>query len=187
MKLILASNSPRRKDILIKLGYSFDIITSNFEEKMISLDAELLAKTFAFSKAKDVFDRLESKEDCVVLGADTIVVFNDEILGKPKDEQEAFSMLKKLSNNTHKVITGYAIISKDFSVVDFDQSFVHFNDLSDALINQYIKSGLYKGKAGAYGIQDKEYDLVKSYEGSLNNIIGLPSEKIMPVLNEIIQ
>ncbi len=186
MQIILASNSPRRKEILGKLGYKFEIKSSNFIEQNFCSDAIITAKNFALGKAKDVFDNLANKDNVVVLGFDTVVYFEGQILGKAKNDDEAFKMLRKLSNNTHFVVSGFAIITKKQTIVDFDESKVVFNDLSDNTIMSYIKSGLYKGKAGAYGIQDVEYPLVKTYQGSLNNIIGLPTEKIIPILNEIV-
>lgn len=187
MQIILASDSPRRKEILYKLGYKFEVKSSNFVEQSFCSDAIITAKNFALGKAKAVFDNLANKDNVVVLGFDTVVCFEGQILGKAKDDGEAFRMLKKLSNNAHFVVSGFAIITKKQTIADFDESKVVFNELSDNTIKSYIKSGLYKGKAGAYGIQDVEYPLVKTYQGSLNNIIGLPTEKILPILNRIIK
>ncbi len=186
MELILASNSPRRKEILTNAGFTFKVLLSDYEEKFFSLDPYKTATTFAFNKANSVFNALKSKDNAVVLGSDTVVYFNGQILGKPNNESDAVSMLKALSNKQHKVITGFAILTKNQTIIDFDESEVCFADLTDAQIKSYINSGLYKGKAGAYGIQDKDYNLVKEYKGSLTNIIGLPIEKVKKVLNEIL-
>ena len=94
-------------------------------------------------------------------------------------------IIKNLSNKTHTVITGYAVISSKRISLGYDETFVTFNDLSDKLIEDYIASGLYKGKAGSYGIQDN-FPLVKSYKGSLNNVIGFPTEKIFPIICSIL-
>lgn len=185
-KLILASNSPRRSDLLKKLGYKFDIVVSNYEEKFCSLDPIVTATTFAFGKAKDVFDRIDNKEQCVVLGADTIVYCDNEIIGKPKDDKEAIEIIKKLSGKPHQVITGYSLISTDKITTDYVTSNVRFRSLSNNEISSYVKSGLYKGKAGGYGIQDKEFSLVESYSGSLDNIIGLPTEVIKNHLDKML-
>ena len=115
MKLILASASPRRKEILEKEGYNFEIISSDYDEKSFTSNPFMTAKTFAFEKAKDVFNKLQDK-DAVVLGADTVVYLNGEILGKPIDRQDAKRILNNLSGNKHKVITGYAIISKNKTI-----------------------------------------------------------------------
>ena len=182
MKLILASNSPRRKEILEKGGFAFEIINSDYEEKVSSSNPVFTAETFALGKAKSVFDKLPNKEDLVVLGADT-VVYNGLILGKGKSDNDAKAMLKTLSNKTHQVITGYAIVYNGGEIVSHVKTDVTFNDLSDQLIDEYVGSGLYKGKAGCYGIQDG-YPLVKSYDGSLSNVIGLPEEAVFPLLKK---
>lgn len=186
MKIILASNSPRRKELLEKEGFTFDIISSDYEEQAFSLDPVLTATAFAENKAKDVFNRLENKNDVVVLGADTVVYHKGEILGKPKDEKDARAMLKSLSGNTHSVITGYYLISDKRALGGYVETLVTFNELSEKLIDDYIKSGLYKGKAGSYGIQDN-FPLVKTYDGSLSNVIGLPTERITPILKDFLK
>jgi septum formation protein len=186
MKLVLASASPRRKEILTEYGYEFSVITSNYEEKSNQKNPKKLAVTYAESKAQDVFNSLEEKEDKIVLGADTVVFYKGEILGKPKNEEDAFITLKKLSNKTHKVITGYALIGKGVNIKGYVVSKVKFNNLSDQLINEYIKTKSPLDKAGAYGIQD-DFPLVKKYKGSLKNIIGLPIEKISKKIDKIIK
>lgn len=177
MKLILASNSPRRREILKEHGFDFTVIKSGYEEKPLNLSPTELVKTFAFNKAKDVFDGLEDKKDFVVLGADTVVVLNGVIIGKPKDKDDAFNTLRSLSGRIHKVITGYTLISEEKTVTGFDETAVEFNDLSDEYIKEYIDNKKPFDKAGSYGIQDG-YHLVKGYNGSYNNIVGLPIEKI---------
>ena len=183
MKLILASASPRRKEILSKEGFDFEVITSEYEEKSFSSNPYKTALTFAYEKAKDVFDKLENK-DCIVLGADTVVYLKGEILGKPLDRQDAKRILNNLSGRKHKVITGYALISSNKTAIGYDKSTVIFNRLSESQIESYLDSNLYVGKAGAYGIQDGEFNFVKKYVGSMNNIIGLPIEKIKKALKK---
>ena len=185
MKLILASNSPRRKDLLRKAGYEFDIIVSPYEENLTSCDPVFTAETFAFGKAQAVFDML-CDNSALVVGADTVVYLDGKILGKPENEIEAVKMLKSLSGKTHKVITGYAVISKNIVVKGSVKTSVTFNDLSEKLISEYINSGLWQGKAGAYGIQDP-FALVKSYDGSLNNVIGFPTETVFPIIDKIMK
>ena len=182
MELILASNSPRRKELLEKAGYKFEIMPSDFEEKIFSLDPILTAVRFAEEKAKDVFIRL-NKKDALVIGSDTVVYLDGQILGKPENQTQAESTLKLLSGKTHRVVSGYALVSQSGVISGYDITNVKFNHLSSDLIKKYIDSGLYKGKAGAYGIQDG-FGLVGSYEGSLNNVIGLPTEKLFPLLNK---
>lgn len=184
MKLILASASPRRKDLLSKFGYSFTVIPSNFSETNLSLSPILTAKANAFGKAKEVFDML-CDEKIVVLGADTVVSIDNEILGKPVDDTHAKAMLKKLSGKTHLVITGYSLVSKNIAFTDFVSTSVTFNPLSDTTIDDYIKTGSPFDKAGAYGIQDG-FNLVKEINGSFNNVVGLPIEIIKDKLNELL-
>ena len=184
MNLILASNSPRRKEILEKFGFTFTVIKSDYEEKENISDPQLLVKTFAFNKAKSVFDSLEEKDEAVVLGADTVVVFDGKILGKPKDKKDAENMLKSLSGKTHSVFTGYAVIEKEKTFSGVCETKVTFNDLSDSFIRDYVATGSPMDKAGAYGIQDGS--LVKDYVGSYYNVIGLPIEDISPILKELL-
>lgn len=185
MKLILASNSPRRKDILKEFGYDFKVLASSFSEQDFAKHPVQTAKDNALGKATEIFNLL-ADPDALVLGADTVVYLDGEILGKPKDSAHAKLMLKQLSNKTHTVVTGYALIGKDIKIVDSDQSLVAFNLLSSALIEEYVNSGLPLDKAGAYGIQD-DYPLVKEFKGSMYNVIGLPIEKIKPLLDEYLK
>ena len=181
-KLILASASPRRKELLSQLGYVFDVVVSDYYEKVFSNNPVEVAKTFAFEKAQSVFNGVQEKNNVVVLGVDTVVYYNGEILMKEENRNNAFETLKKLSGKKHTVISGFSIITNDNVYTDYDLSEVVFNDLSDEDINKYLDSELYKGKAGCYGIQDG-YSLVKEYHGSLNNVIGLPTEKIINILD----
>ena len=185
MNLILASNSPRRKDLLSSEGIKFSIISSDYEENAFSLNPEITATTFAEGKAKSVFESLSDKENALVLGADTVVYLDGEILGKANSEKEAFDILKRLSGKTHRVITGYCLISDTQKIIGKVVSEVTFNDLTDQQISDYIASGLYKGKAGSYGIQDN-FPLIKSYTGSLNNIIGLPTEEVVQIIKKML-
>lgn len=186
MKLILASKSPRRKEILSNQGYSFEVLDSSFLESDIALSPVQTAVNNALGKATATFNSLVDKTDCVVLGADTVVYFNDTILGKPSSKEDAVKMLKTLSNATHVVVTGYALVSIKETITGHSKSQVTFNELSPDLISEYVESGLPLDKAGAYGIQDP-YPLVKSYKGSLNNIIGLPIEEIIPLLDKALK
>ena len=184
MKLILASNSPRRKEILKEKGIEFEVIPSLFNEKEQKGLGKERAKIFAMEKAREVFSRIDDKKDIVVLGADTIVYYDNEILEKPKDREDATNMLKKLSNNTHLVITGYALIGENVCIQGEVKSEVKFNNLTEQEIVKYIDEMKPFDKAGSYGIQDG-YNLVKGYTGSYDNIVGLPIEEILKVLNKI--
>ena len=185
MKLVLASNSPRRKELLNEFGFAFEIISSNYQENALNLSPEEVVKEFAFGKAKDVFDRVNDG-NTVVLGADTVVSLDGAILGKPRDKAHAKQMLKALSNKAHQVWTGYCIISPSGVVVDAVKTDVVFNDLLDTLICEYVESGKPLDKAGAYGIQDG-FDLVKEYRGSYNNVVGLPVEIFEKILKNLLK
>lgn len=182
MKLILASNSPRRKQILTDAGFDFTVIPSKIEEPSNEfLSADKYAEFLAELKANDVF----KTNGNVVLGADTIVYFDDVILGKPKDKADAFNTLKMLSNKTHVVCTGYAIITKNKKIISNEKTLVTFNELSDELITSYVDSGLCMDKAGSYGIQDG-FPLVKEIVGDYQNVVGLPINKIKGILKELL-
>ena len=188
MKLVLASNSPRRKEILSEYGFDFTVVKSGYEENESIKNARVLVKTFALKKAEYVFNALseEEKSETAVLGADTVVVLKGKILGKPKDNREAKLMLKNLSGKKHGVFTGFAVVSAREVFSGVAETKVVFNRLSDKLIDEYVAMGSPLDKAGAYGIQDG-FPLVKRYVGSLNNVIGLPIEEIFPILKNLIK
>ena len=186
MELILASNSPRRKELLEKGGYKFTVIKSDFEELLSTNDPVETAVAFSKGKAKDVYFRLKETTGKVVLGSDTVVYLNGQILGKPCCEDQARQTLKALSGRTHSVITGFCVICNDKVYSDYDETFVTFNELTENVIDNYIASGLYVGKAGSYGIQDG-HPLVEKISGSLNNVIGLPTEKVFPLIDRFLK
>lgn len=181
MKLVLASSSPRRKDIITEYGYKFEIISKSIDE---SMDPKLSpidnVKAVALKKAKAVSPLFDN----IIIGCDTIVVLDNKIYGKPIDDNDAFKMLKSLSGKTHDVISGVAIIFNEeihnFAVV----SHVKFKELTDKDIYDYIDTKEPFGKAGSYAIQGIGRSLIKEYSGSLNNIIGLPIEDIKPILDK---
>ncbi len=183
-KLILASASPRRKELLTQFGFEYEIVKSRYSESTL-LSPKQTAEGNALGKAKEVYLRLKN-ENALVLGADTIVVFNKEILGKPKNEEAAFNMLKKLSGKTHQVITAYAFCFKGGNLVKSQTSKVVFNTLTDEFIKEYVSSGSPLDKAGAYGVQDNN-GIVKEIQGSLNNVIGLPIEIFEQELRELLK
>ena len=188
MKIILASLSPRRKEILERFGYDFTIENSNYIENGGVSDPVITCLRFAKNKASGVFFGKSEKErsDIAVVGADTVVYYGGKILGKPKDSADAVNTLKLLSGKTHVVITGFAVLSEKSSVFGYDVSKVTFNDLSDELIRNYVATGKPMDKAGSYGVQDG-YDLVRGIIGSRYNVIGFPIEKIKPVLDGLIE
>ena len=181
MKLILASNSPRRRELLSKLNYQFEVIPSNCEEVTTSVKPTDIVQDLAQLKAKEVF---ASHPDCVVIGCDTVVDFNGEIMGKPKSHADAYRMLHALSGNTHYVHTGVCILSPVGKWLFCDSTKVVFRNLSEKEIDDYIANGEADGKAGAYGIQDDSC-FAAGYEGDFDNVVGLPTYRVQQILSEI--
>ncbi len=184
-KIILASNSIRRKELLNKLGIDFSVKASeNFDETYSkNLKKEEVAIFLSKKKARSLEKKISDNE--IFITADTIVCFEDEILGKPKDEKEAQEMLNKLSNNKHEVITGVCVFSKKKEKFFFTKTDVFFKKISDEEINYYIKNYKPFDKAGAYGIQEWiGLAFVEKIEGSYFNVVGLPISKLYDILKE---
>jgi septum formation protein len=174
-KYILASASPRRSELLQRIGIEFEVIPSNVEEDIEKdISPKILVQELALIKAADVAKNVES--GYLVIGADTLVIFNDNVLGKPKDEENAYKMLSLLSGKTHRVYTGICVIDTESgkSVSDFECSKVTFRELTDDEIYAYIETGEPMDKAGAYGIQEKGALLVEEIKGDYFNIVGFP-------------
>jgi len=184
-RFILASSSPRREEILKKAGIDFKVIfPENIEEKNISTDPVSHVLELSRKKAESVAKKID---DSLILGADTIVVLNGAILGKPKDGKDAFRMLKQLSGKEHKVYTGVALLDKRSGELlnDYQLTKVKFNQLKNKEIKDYIDTGEPLDKAGAYGIQGMGNFLVEKIEGDLDNVIGLPLRKLEELLKKI--
>lgn len=173
MRIILASNSPRRKELLSQLGVSFEVIPSKFEEQVIDMPPAELVKHFAFMKAMNVASSV--KTDALVIGSDTIVCL-DEVMGKPRNREEAFNMLRKLSGKQHYVLSGLSIVStvSGESLTMYESTKVKMKELSDAEITAYIDTGEPMDKAGAYAIQGMGSLFVEGIEGDYFNVVGLP-------------
>lgn len=175
MIVTLASNSPRRRELIKQLGFSVIVQPSGADENISESNPEKLVTMLALKKAQSVFDNGFDN----VIGADTIVVLDGKVLGKPKTENEAFQMLKSLCGKTHKVITGLALVSKKGSVCDYETTFVTFGQFNEDLIRKYVASKSPMDKAGAYGIQDQMLaPIVEKVDGDLENVIGLPVKKL---------
>ncbi len=179
-ELILASNSPRRRELLGGLGIPFRVEPSRFEERGDERSARDTALAFAEGKAREVFSRFPRS---VVLGADTVVSCGGKILGKPHSAKEAEEMLRLLSGRVHSVFSGVCLMGEGLFLKDVFETRVKFYPLSGELIAEYVASGLPLDKAGAYGIQDG-YPLVESYEGSYTNVVGFPMELVTAFLKE---
>lgn len=175
-KLILASASPRRRELLHAAGLDFEIMPSDANEIKSGLAPEELAMKNAAAKAEDIFGKTEG---AYVLGADTIVVIDGMVLGKPRDREDALSMLSILNGRTHTVITGWCVIRPDGKKeVRRDISRVTFMKNSSGALLDYIDTVEPMDKAGSYAIQGLGRNIVAGYSGDLNNIIGLPSSAI---------
>lgn len=188
MNLLLASKSPRRKEILSNAGYTFKIISSPFDETEVDLSKDPVQGVcdIAFKKATTAFDTLSEceKKEAVVLGADTIVVCDGEVLLKPRDEADSFAALKKLSDRTHQVYTAVSLVSAESVETSVSTTDVCFYSLTDEEITEYIASGECADKAGSYGIQGKGALLVKKIDGDYYNVVGLPISKTVRMLRK---
>ncbi|MDP6754862.1 MAG: Maf family protein [Candidatus Marinimicrobia bacterium] len=175
--IILASGSPRRKQLLEQIDLKFQVIPSQIHEDFnIDLKPQKFVEHYAEKKAKDVAKQYGDKW---VIGADTVVVYHSEILGKPKDEKDSFRMLKMLSGHTHKVYTGVSIQNRERMISDtfHDCTNVTFNTLSDSIISYYIDTYKPFDKAGSYGIQDWFSVCVYRIDGCFYNVMGFPLSK----------
>ena len=177
-KIILASNSPRRKDLLTKMGVDFEVRIKEINEDFPSnLSAKEVAEYLAKKKSNAYRDSVSKNE--LVITADTLVSSEDKILNKPETKEEARQMLEFLSNNTHEVITGVSLMTCENQIIFSVISKVTFGELSALDINKYVDSGLPMDKAGAYGIQDWIGTIaVTKIEGSYENIVGLPTQEL---------
>lgn len=184
-KNILASSSPRRAEIL-KDKYIFEIIPSPYEEvHATTVFSYGYVENLAYNKAKAVIPLVN--EESFIIGADTVVVLDGQILEKPKDKEDAKRMLRKLSNREHQVVTSIALINSKSgkSVIKSTTSFVVFNYLTDDMIDYYVDNFKPLDKAGAYGIQELPEGYVKSYSGSLENIIGICPKALDEAFKEL--
>ena len=182
-KIILASSSPRRRDILRQNNYKFEIVPSPYVEDHTQTDFSYeFIESLASNKALAVLPFV--KEPCKIIGADTVVVLDNKILGKPEDEQDAIEMLKRLSGRKHQVVTSIVVVNsktkelKKTSVT----SEVEFESLTEKQIKSYVEKYRPLDKAGSYGIQEMPDGYIKSYSGSLENIIGLCPKALKKLL-----
>lgn len=182
MKLILASNSPRRRELLSQLNYPFEAISPDCDELDDATTPENLVKDLAFRKAMSV--HVNHRDDAII-GCDTVVDLDGEVLGKPKDKQDAVNMLTRLSGRTHKVHTGVFVICGVKMWLLCETTAVTFRPLQSREITDYVNTGSPMDKAGAYGIQDS--DFVTNIEGSYNNVMGLPTERLQGILEGLMQ
>ena len=183
MAIILASASPRRQELLRQVGCDFSVIISDIIEDN---NQDLLPQDLAMLQAKDKAVDVASKvsQDDVVIGADTIVVFNDKVYGKPRDIQDARQILTSLSGNEHQVITGIAVVCNGKSWTDFVVTTVKFSNVTPKEIEKYLETGEPMDKAGAYAIQGIGALMVEGIHGCYTNVVGLPLNKLSDVLKK---
>ncbi|MFH1968613.1 MAG: Maf family protein [bacterium] len=182
IKIVLASQSPRRKQLLEQIGLDFEIDPSSYEEDMtLKMNPKELAEFLSLGKAKDVAER---HKDSIIISADTIVAVDKEVFGKPKTPEKAKYMLQKLSSRAHSVITGFTIVDTEINkqISKSVETKVYFKNLSEQEIDSYIATGEPLDKGGSYAIQGKAALFVEKIEGDYFNIVGLP---IMPIAQEL--
>ncbi|HWD39947.1 MAG TPA: Maf family protein [Fimbriimonas sp.] len=185
--IVLASASPRRRELLGQIVENFEILVSNVDEEELTCDdPRLTAERLAEAKAWAV---AELRPDATVIGADTVVAYEQDgnftMLAKPMDEEDAVRMLRELSGRTHFVITGVAVSGVEGTEVFSERTDVEFRELSDKEIREYVATGEPMDKAGAYAIQGGAAGFVVRTDGSLSNVIGLPIERLQQLLESI--
>lgn len=178
MRIVLASKSPRRREILENLNVSFEIITSDTDENSNITDGEALAKELSFRKANAVWESIGKEKDTLVIGCDTVVFCDGEILGKPQNRNDAVRMLNLLSGKKHSVISGLTLIYNGKIYTCSEKTYVLFDDITDKQINDYVSSGECDDKAGAYAIQGGAARFIKGIEGCYFNVVGLPVHRL---------
>jgi septum formation protein len=177
-KIVLASCSPRRRELLKTIGVEYECVSPKVEEMpLLENKGKEVVSFNALAKAKCV-----RKDGCVSIGADTAVYLDGSGFGKPKDDREAVEFLKRLSGKTHKVYTGVAVVCDNNEMVCVVETDVTFRDIKDEEIYHYVKSGSPKDKAGAYGIQDFGAVFVREIKGDYFNVVGLPISTLHDML-----
>ena len=189
MKLILASKSPRRREILTKLGVSIEILTLDTAEdgERDSLTPEELVMGLACRKVRAAWEAVKDRpdcDDCVILSADTVVSYDGKVLEKPEDTEDAKRMLAMLSGNRHEVFTGIAMMYRGALAIDSERTDVYFRELSEPEIDAYVRTGEPMDKAGAYAAQGRGSLFVRRIDGDYFNVVGLPAAKVDALLKE---
>ena len=184
-RLVLASSSPRRKELLIEHGYQFDVLPpdDSAEDGLCSgeMPAEYVAR-LAYQKALNVAKQVE---DGIVIGCDTVAEIQGQVLEKPVDESHARRMLQTMSGKPHRVLSGICVVEKpsNKSKVDVVVTQLEMDELTETMLDEYLETDLWIGKAGAFGLQDG-VDWVRVVSGSESNVVGLPMERLGELLNE---
>lgn len=185
-KLILGSQSPRRKELISWLNIKYEIITADLDEISEEVTPEKIAVDLALQKARAVSAKCNTDQNNFVIAADTIVVLDDQLYGKPKDREDAERILKELSGKTHQVITGVCFSYKNREHAFFDKTDVTFNKIDPVLLNNYLDTNDSLDKAGAYGIQGPSLTFISKLNGSYSNVVGFPLDKIITELQSLL-
>lgn len=184
MNIILASSSPRRKELLSQIGVDFAVVKPHLEEKVREQESpESVVMSLAFQKAMEVFEKCD--DESIIVASDTVVVYENVILGKPVDTNNTLEMLKMLNGRSHKVYTGLAFVNKENKYIDYEVTEVVFNDNSDEWISKYIGSTNTLDKAGGYGIQGVGSILVDKINGDYYNVMGLPLSLFVKIMKDV--
>lgn len=191
MKLILGSGSPRRKEIMTRLGYEYEIVKAEKDEVTSKIKPYDVVMELAYNKALEVKENISGRNDYdneqyVILTADTVVAVDDEILGKPENQQDAFHMITKLQGRAHQVYTGVVILSKDKEYIFYDKTDVYVKNMTKEQIQEYIDTGEGTDKAGSYAIQGIFGKYIERYNGDYDNVVGLPGKKVDDILKKIL-
>ncbi len=182
-RIVLASASPRRREILTQIGLSFDVIPAKGEEVVNSSDAAEVVLKLSNDKAMEIAGNCNA--DVLVVGADTVVALNNRILGKPKNREEAFNMISSLRNGCHSVYTGVTIVLGEVVRSFVSETKVYVYDMTDEEIYSYIDSGDCYDKAGGYGIQGLFARYVEKIDGDYLNVVGLPVSRLMQEIKKV--
>lgn len=185
MRIILGSQSPRRKEILQNHGVDFEVIVADTDENCATQSPSEFVKTVALEKLHAVADTLSTTDDTLIICADTAVAIGDEILGKPTDKDDARRMIKLLSGNTHFVVTGVAMQYGDKIATDFEKTFVTFKDMTNIEIEQYICTNEPYDKAGGYAVQGKAGSFITQVDGDYENVVGLPDKLVQKMAKNL--
>ncbi len=187
MKIYLASGSPRRRELLTQIGIEYEVRVSCADESCDITDPAMMVEELSRRKAFAVADELKTEgvKDYCVIGADTVVALDGEILGKPKDKADAVRMLSELSGRSHDVFTGVTIVYPGVVRIFNERTAVHFSGMTGEEIEEYVSTGDPLDKAGAYGIQGFCARYIKGIDGDYNNVVGLPVGRLYQEMKKI--
>jgi len=191
MRLVLASGSPRRAELLEAAGYVFEVRAADVDERVVPGERPVdYVRRLAIAKSASARQRLvdqaaDSDGSLVIIGADTAVIVDDEIMGKPSDDGDAGRMLRRLSGRAHRVLTGVSLRTAERQVAEVEETLVFFRRLAEAEVSWYLASGEWRDKAGAYAIQGLASRFIPRIEGSYSNVVGLPIERLAGLIGSL--